>query len=65
LSFLGLGVQPPTSTWGMMLTRARQDILIPGADYLVIAPRVMIALTVLCLFIISDRLRDGLDPHLG
>jgi ABC-type dipeptide/oligopeptide/nickel transport system permease subunit len=49
----------------MMLTRARQDILIPGADYLVIAPRVMIALTVLCLFIISDRLRDGLDPHLG
>lgn len=64
LSFLGFGVQPPTSTWGTMLTKAQQFILVPDARHLVIAPGVMIAVTVLCLFIIGDGLRDAMDPHL-
>lgn len=64
LSFLGFGVQPPTSTWGNMLTRAQQYILIPDNRHLVIAPGFMIALTVLCLFIIGDGLRDAMDPRL-
>lgn len=64
LSFLGFGVQPPTATWGSMLTKAQQFILIPGARHLVMAPGVMIALTVLCLYIIGDGLRDAMDPRL-
>jgi peptide/nickel transport system permease protein len=64
LSFLGFGVQPPTSTWGTMLTKAQQFILIAGARHLVVAPGVMITLTVLCLFIIGDGLRDAMDPRL-
>lgn len=64
LSFLGFGVQPPTSTWGTMLTKAQQFILLPEARHLVVAPGALIALTVLCLFIIGDGLRDAMDPHL-
>ncbi len=64
LSFQGFGVQPPTSTWGTMLTKAQQFILLPEARHLVVAPGVMIAVTVLCLFIIGDGLRDAMDPHL-
>jgi peptide/nickel transport system permease protein len=64
LSFLGFGVKPPTSTWGTMLTQAQQYILIPDNRHLVIAPGFMIALTVLCLFIIGDGLRDAMDPRL-
>jgi peptide/nickel transport system permease protein len=64
LSFLGFGVQPPTATWGSMLTKAQQFILIPNARHLVVAPGVMIATTVLCLYIIGDGLRDALDPRL-
>ncbi len=64
LSFLGFGVQPPTSTWGTMLTKAQQFILLPEARHLVLAPGIMIAVTVLCLFIIGDGLRDAMDPHL-
>jgi peptide/nickel transport system permease protein len=64
LSFLGFGVKPPTSTWGTMLTQAQQYILIPDNRHLVVAPGFMIALTVLCLFIIGDGLRDAMDPRL-
>jgi peptide/nickel transport system permease protein len=64
LSFLGFGVQPPTATWGSMLTKAQQFILIPGGRHLVIAPGAMIAVTVLCLYILGDGLRDALDPRL-
>jgi peptide/nickel transport system permease protein len=65
LSFLGFGVQPPTSTWGTMLTKGQQFILIGDARHLVVAPGFMIALTVLCLFIIGDGLRDAMDPRLN
>ena len=64
LSFLGFGVQPPTSTWGTMLTKAQQFILIPGGRHLVAAPGIMITITVLCMFIIGDGLRDAMDPKL-
>ena len=48
-----------------MLTKAQQFILVPDARHLVVAPGVMIALTVLCLFIIGDGLRDAMDPRLN
>ena len=64
LSYLGLGVKPPTPTWGNMLTKAQQYMLRPDGRHLVIAPGVMITLTVLCLFVIGDGLRDAMDPRL-
>ena len=60
LSFLGLGVQPPTATWGNMLTKA-QSYFFRG-PHLVIWPGLFITTTVLCLYAIGDGLRDALDP---
>ncbi|RMF78538.1 MAG: ABC transporter permease [Chloroflexi bacterium] len=62
LSFLGLGVEPPTPTWGNMLTKA-QSFFTSGI-HLVIAPGVLITTTVLCLYIIGDGIRDAFDPTL-
>ncbi len=60
LSFLGLGVQPPTATWGNMLTKAQGNFTL--GPHLVIFPGLLITMTVLCLFLIGDGLRDALDP---
>jgi len=62
LSFLGVGIQPPTPTWGNMLSGA-QSFFKTGA-HLVIFPGLLIVITVLCLYIIGDGLRDALDPTL-
>ncbi len=61
LSFLGLGVQPPTPTWGNMLTEARSYFA--KSAYLVVWPGLLITLTVLCFYLIGDGLRDALDPR--
>ncbi len=60
LSYLGLGIKPPTPEWGNMLTDA-QNYFTKGA-YLVVAPGLLIFLTVLCLYVIGDGLRDAFDP---
>jgi len=60
LSFLGLGVQPPQATWGNMLTKAQGNFTL--GPHLVIYPGLLITLTVLCLYLIGDGLRDALDP---
>jgi peptide/nickel transport system permease protein len=60
LSFLGLGVKPPTPSWGNMLTNAK-DFFTKG-PILVIAPGMLIVITVLCLYIIGDGIRDAFDP---
>lgn len=62
LSFIGLGVQPPTPEWGAMLAAARQ--FIRQAPHLVIFPGLAIAVTVLSLNLMGDGLRDALDPKL-
>ena len=62
LSFLGLGVQPPTATWGNMLSKAQSYFIL--GPHLVIFPGLLITLTVLCLYLIGDGLRDSLDPRL-
>ncbi len=63
LSYLAFGVPPPTPTWGNMLTDAQQFMSrVPPAPHLVIIPGVLITITVLCLYIIGDGLRDALDP---
>jgi peptide/nickel transport system permease protein len=63
LSFLGLGISPPTPSWGNMLTRAAQDF--SRGPWLVYAPGAAIFLTVLCLYLVGDGLRDALDPRLN
>ena len=62
LSFLGVGVQPPTPSWGNMLTDARETIVI--APWAAIFPGLAIFLTVLGFNLLGDGLRDALDPHM-
>lgn len=64
LSFLGLGVPPPTASWGNMLTDAQSLTVLESMLWLWIPPGVMIALAVLSINFIGDGLRDALDPHL-
>ena len=61
LSFLGLGVQPPTSDWGEMLARGRR--FLPDATWLMIFPGLAVSLTVLGFNLLGDGLRDALDPR--
>lgn len=63
MSFLGLGVQPPTASWGNMINAARTVTIIENYPWLWLPPGVLIALTVLVLNFIGDGLRDALDPH--
>jgi peptide/nickel transport system permease protein len=62
LSFLGLGVQPPTSDWGSMLAASRQYINV--APHVAALPGLAIFLTVLGFNLLGDGLRDALDPRL-
>ena len=62
LSFLGLGVQPPTPTWGWMLSDGRNYIA--TAWWLATFPGLAIMLTVLAVNLLGDWLRDTLDPRL-
>jgi peptide/nickel transport system permease protein len=61
LSFLGLGVRPPTPSWGGILADGRAFIL--RYPHIAIFPGVMIVITVLAFNFIGDGLRDSLDPH--
>jgi peptide/nickel transport system permease protein len=61
VSFLGVGVKPPTATWGNMLNGAYQYI--ESAPWLWVFPGTLIVLTVLSINFIGDGLRDALDPH--
>ena len=62
LSFLGLGIRPPASEWGAMLSDARQFLQV--APHVAIFPGLAILLTVLALNLLGDGLRDALDPRL-
>lgn len=62
LSFIGLGVQPPTPEWGSMLANARDQMRY--YPYLAIYPGLAIILAVMSLNLIGDGLRDALDPRL-
>jgi len=62
LSFLGLGVQPPTPEWGAMLATARDFLGV--APQLVLAPGLTISVAVLGFNLLGDGIRDALDPRL-
>jgi peptide/nickel transport system permease protein len=61
LSFLGMGVQPPTPSWGRDLSEARRYL--GDAPWLLLAPTAAIMLAVLSVNYIGDGLRDALDPR--
>ncbi len=61
LSYLGMGIQPPTPTWGNMLTDSR-SYLVTGV-HLIFMPGILIMITVLCFYLVGDGLRDALDPR--
>lgn len=61
LSYLGLGIQPPTPSWGNMLQAAQSRLMV--APWAAIFPGLMIFLTVLAINFVGDGLRDALDPR--
>jgi len=62
LSFLGLGVQPPTASWGLMVSTGRDLLLV--APHVATIPGVAIMVAVLGFNLLGDGLRDALDPRL-
>jgi peptide/nickel transport system permease protein len=62
LSFLGLGIQPPTASWGNMLANAESNMAI--APWVAIFPGLCILVTVLAVNYLGDGLRDALDPKM-
>jgi peptide/nickel transport system permease protein len=61
LSFLGFGIQPPTPSWGNLLSNAQTYFT--RYPWLAIFPGVMIFLTIIAVNYIGDGLRDAFDPH--
>ncbi len=62
LSFLGLGVQAPLTSWGALASEGRQNM--EAAPWMIIAPGLALAVTLLSLNFLGDGLRDALDPQL-
>ncbi|MFP4624645.1 MAG: ABC transporter permease [Gemmatimonadota bacterium] len=62
LSFLGMGVQPPTPSWGTLVADGRQNLI--GAWWVATFPGLAIVATVLAFNLVGDGLRDALDPRL-
>jgi len=62
LSFLGLGVQPPSSDWGLMIAEARP--FIHSAPWIVLAPGIALSITIIGVNLLGDGLRHILDPRM-
>lgn len=62
LSFVGLGIQPPSTSWGALAADARTTFLFH--PYQLLFPAILISLTMLCFNLLGDGLRDALDPKL-
>ncbi len=62
LSYIGLGIQPPTPEWGAMLSEGRAFVM--TYPHMLLFPGLAIAVTVLCINMFGDGLRDALDPRL-
>lgn len=63
LSFLGLGVQPPTASWGNMLNEAQSLTVLQFMPWLWMPPGILIAVAVLSVNFLGDGLRDAADPR--
>jgi ABC-type dipeptide/oligopeptide/nickel transport system permease subunit len=62
LSFLGVGAQPPTPSWGLMVSRGKEFLF--SAPWVAILPGVAIFLTVLAFNFMGDGFRDAIDPYM-
>ena len=62
LSYIGLGIQPPNTSWGALASAAQQKFMF--YPYQLFFPAALIAITMLCFTLIGDGLRDALDPRL-
>ena len=62
LSFIGLGAQPPSSDWGLMISEARP--LIDRAPWVALAPGIAMGITVIAVNLLGDGLREWLDPRM-
>ncbi len=62
LSYVGLGVQPPNTSWGALASAGQANLLF--YPYMMLFPSLFIALTMLCFTLMGDGLRDALDPKL-
>lgn len=62
LSFLGIGVQAPTASWGSMINNARQEMLNPEHRMVLVWPCVLLSLTIFALNFVGDDLRARFDP---
>lgn len=62
LSFLGMGAQPPSSDWGLMISEARP--FIDSAPWIALAPGIAMCLTVIGINLLGDGLREALDPRM-
>jgi ABC-type dipeptide/oligopeptide/nickel transport system permease subunit len=63
LSFLGLGVQPPTPSWGSMIADGRDLSQLRSAPWTSLSPGLAIGMAVLGFNLLGDALRDALDPR--
>jgi oligopeptide transport system permease protein len=62
LSFLGIGLQPPSISWGLQINNARG--FVRTSPHLLLFPSAFLSVTVLCFIMLGDALRDALDPKL-
>jgi oligopeptide transport system permease protein len=63
LSYLGIGLQPPTISWGIMINQG-QSWVTSGYPHLLLFPAAFLSATVLAFILLGDALRDALDPKL-
>lgn len=63
LSYLGLGIQPPTASWGNMLQSAQTLTIMMKAPWVPIVPGFMIFLTIMCFNFVGDGLRNAFDSR--
>jgi peptide/nickel transport system permease protein len=61
LSFLGIGIQPPTASWGNLIAEGTEYLT--TAPWITVFPGLAVAITVLGLNLLGDGLRDALDPR--
>jgi peptide/nickel transport system permease protein len=64
LGFLGIGVQPPTPSWGAMISTGK-DHLHSGEWWLTLFPGIALAVTIMCWNLLGDSVRDALDPNVS
>jgi peptide/nickel transport system permease protein len=63
LSFLGIGLQPPIVSWGVLLQEAQNIRAVASAPWLLFAPGAAVVTAVLALNFLGDGLRDAADPY--